>query len=78
MSQLLGFKSKVKVFFDDVSIFTNGTYEDHFQVCAEALKMLQEAGFTVKPEKYAWATQHTKYLGYILLPDGISPILDKF
>ena len=61
---------KVVAFIDNVIL---GTEEEkgHDKVVAEIIKMLEENGLYVKPEKYEWKVREVGFLGVVIGPEGI-------
>jgi hypothetical protein len=64
------------VYLDDVLIFSE-TEKEHVSHIREVLQQLREAKLFVKLLKCKWHTQRTEYLGYIVLPEGISINKDR-
>ncbi|KAG7345950.1 reverse transcriptase RNA-dependent DNA polymerase [Nitzschia inconspicua] len=60
----------IEIYIDDIAIFSK-TWEDHIQLVSKVLRLLQDNGFTVKPEKCEWAVQETNFLGFWFTPDGL-------
>jgi hypothetical protein len=58
-------------FFDDVGVFTDGTFEEHLAEVKKVLTILQDKGFTVKPSKCKWCCKECYYLGYAMQTNGI-------
>jgi len=73
MNDIFANQSSVEKFFDDIAVFTDGTYEEHLQEVSKCLATLQLKGFTVKPTKCTWCQKTVDYLGYTLQTDGIKP-----
>ena len=61
-----------EIFIDDVALFSN-SWEEHQHTVNEALKRLQNAGFTINPLKCEWAVQETDFLGHWFTPEGPKP-----
>jgi hypothetical protein len=68
--------SKVRVFLDDIIIFSS-SLEEHAETLEKVLQKLEEAGLKLKLEKCKFAVQELKFLGYILTKDGISLDQDR-
>ncbi|KAG7367309.1 reverse transcriptase RNA-dependent DNA polymerase [Nitzschia inconspicua] len=62
--------SDIEIYIDDIAIFSK-TWKDHIQLVSKVLRLLQDNGFTVKPEKCEWAVQETNFLGCWFTPDGL-------
>ncbi|KAG7345279.1 reverse transcriptase RNA-dependent DNA polymerase [Nitzschia inconspicua] len=60
----------IEIYIDDIAIFSKN-WEDHIQLVSKVLRLLQDNGFTVKPEKCEWAVQETNFLGFWFTPDGL-------
>ena len=64
-------------YMDDVLVYTNGTLEEHIQHVRKVLKRLQEHELYVKLEKCEFHVQETRFLGFIISPDGIAMDPDR-
>jgi transposase InsO family protein len=73
MEEVLRDMPEVEVYFDDVGIFTKGSYELHLEVVSKVLDRLQSNNFTVNPLKCEWAVKETDWLGFWLTPNGLKP-----
>ena len=73
MISLFGDYIEVEVFFDDVAVFTYGSYTAHLEAVRKVLKVLSESGFSIKAKKCSWARKSVEYLGYIITTDGVKP-----
>jgi transposase InsO family protein len=73
MSKLFADLPYMKVFLDDLLIFSNGTFEDHLEKVKEALRRLHEKNLAVNASKSFWAVQEVDYLGFHLTPHGVEP-----
>ena len=62
-------------FIDDVSIYTNGTREEHFQVVRSVVSKLRAAGLQMDVKKSSFAEKEVKFLGYIVKP-GVGLAMD--
>jgi len=71
MSEIFANQQTVKKFFDDVGVFTDGTFEEHLAEVEKVLTILQDKGFTVKPSKCKWCCKECYYLGYAMQTNGI-------
>jgi hypothetical protein len=57
----------VFVYPDDLTIISNGTYEDHLDKTSIVLGRLKEAGLAVNALKRLWATdKHVGYFGFVV------------
>lgn len=52
-------------FFDDLVIYSNGSFSDHLEHLKEVIVRLQKAGLTVNPEKMTVASNCIEFLGHI-------------
>lgn len=59
-------------FFDDLCVYSNGSFEDHLEKVSEVLGRLQEAGLTVNPEKITIAANHIQFLGHTFKNQSVS------
>ena len=71
-------------FFDDVCVYSNGSFEDHLIKVREVIGRLEHAGLTINPEKITIAANHIQFLGHTfsnqkvtIHPERTSPI-DKY
>ncbi|KAG7345551.1 reverse transcriptase RNA-dependent DNA polymerase [Nitzschia inconspicua] len=62
--------SDIEIYIDDIPIFSK-TWEEHIQLVSKVLRLLQDNGLAVKPEKCEWAVQETNFLGFWFTPDGL-------
>lgn len=58
-------------YIDDILIYSD-TLEEHRHHVRTVLQSLEEAGQYLKPEKCEFQVQQTKYLGLIILSEGMS------
>ena len=63
----------IKVFIDDLLIFSNGTYEDHLDKVKQVLERLQSKNLAVNALKSFWAVKEVDYLGFKLTTQGVLP-----
>ena len=63
----------VKVYIDDVLVFSNGSYEDHLEKVRIVLERLRSKNLAVNIEKTYWAVKQVDYLGFKLTPQGVMP-----
>jgi ribosomal protein L12E/L44/L45/RPP1/RPP2 len=66
--------SKVRVYLDDIIIFSN-SLQEHSDTLDKVLTKLEAAGLKLKREKCKFAVKELKFLGYVLSTEGVS--LDK-
>src|SRR5205809_3576745 len=59
-------------YLDDVLIYTDGTHEEHVQHVRQVLQRLLDHGLYAKLEKCEFHVRETKFLGFIISPDGIA------
>jgi transposase InsO family protein len=63
----------VKVYMDDILIFSSGTYNDHLDKVAGVLQALKNKNLAINAEKSYWAVKEVDYLGFRLTPYGVLP-----
>jgi hypothetical protein len=63
-------------YLDDLIVYS-GSVEEHATHLRVVLRRLQEAGFTLNPDKITIGTVEIKYLGHILSSRGIRVLLDR-
>ena len=63
-------------YLDDLVIYSRSV-EEHSVHLRVALRRLQEAGFTLNPEKVVIAAKEIKYLGHLLSAQGISVLPER-
>ena len=66
----------VIVYLDDILIYSDNL-EDHKKHVREVLRRLHKHGLYPKPEKCKFHTDTTEYLGYCLLPAGLTMAQNK-
>jgi Reverse transcriptase (RNA-dependent DNA polymerase)/RNase H-like domain found in reverse transcriptase/Integrase zinc binding domain/Chromo (CHRromatin Organisation MOdifier) domain/gag-polyprotein putative aspartyl protease len=64
-------------YMDDVLVYTTGTLDEHIQHVRKVLKSLHEHELYVKLEKCEFHVQETKFLGFIISPDGVAMDPDR-
>ncbi len=74
MHQLLGHLPFVRVYIDDVTIYSK-TLEEHMEHLKIVINALYKAGLKLNREKCSLFRDQIKLLGYIISKDGIS--MDK-
>ena len=75
MHPLFSDLSHVECFIDNICIFSLASYTDHPVKVHQVLLRLERNSFTVNPLKCEWAAQTTEYLGFLLTPPDIKPLL---
>ena len=69
---LNGMSDFASAYIDDVIVFSKN-WKDHLLHLGAVLKMIQEAGLTVKREKCQFAMSECVYLGHIVGGGKVSP-----
>ena len=77
MSKLFGDSPWIKVYLDDLLIFSNGSYKDHLKKVDQALARLKSKNLAVNALKTYWAVQEVDYLGFRLTREGVLPQAKK-
>ena len=67
----------VGAFIDDLLIFSNGTFEDHWNKVKIVLKKLKAAGFKISADKLLFGKYDWDYLGFTITRQGIMPLPDN-
>lgn len=62
----------VFAFFDDLCIYSNGSFEDHLLKVREVVTRLQKAGLTINPDKITIAANHIQFLGHMFSNQNVS------
>jgi hypothetical protein len=68
--------SNVKVYLDDILIFSND-FTSHLTHIENVFKKLEEANLKLKPSKCEFAKLKTKFLGFDITSEGIKPCQQK-
>jgi len=63
-------------FLDDLVVYSP-SMEEHADHVREVLQRLQDAGFTLNPEKVTFAANEIKYLGHLVSSRGIKVLPDR-
>lgn len=71
MDELFGDLPFVKVFIDDICIFSKGDLNDHMEKIRVVLDRLREANLQINMKKSKFIADELKYLGFIISPQGI-------
>ena len=66
----------VLVYIDDIIIYSK-TFKEHLVHLELAFKRLEEYNLKLQPKKCLFLPKETKFLGYIISNEGISPDVDK-
>ena len=66
----------VKVYLDDILIFSHN-FDDHLKHIEAVFKKLSQANLKIKPSKCQFAKKGTKFLGFDITSEGISPCREK-
>ena len=74
LSGLIG--SAVLVYLDDL-IVTGATVEEHVSNLCVVLEALQRHKLRVRPEKCQFFKKEVEFLGHLVTPEGIKPLVDK-
>lgn len=64
-------------FFDDLCVYSDGTFEDHLHKVKEVIARLNRAGLTVNPEKITIAANHIQFLGHTFQNQSVSVHSDR-
>jgi hypothetical protein len=77
MTQLFNDCSHIKVYMDDILLFTKGTYGEHLNQVDEALERLRSKNMAINALKSFWAVDKVDYSGFRLTKQGILPQTKK-
>lgn len=77
MAKLFGDLPWVKVYIDDLLIFSDGSYKDHMRKVDKVLERLKSKNLAVNALKSFWAVREVDYLGFRLTPEGVMPQAKK-
>ena len=61
----------VTAYLNDILIYTKSTLEEHIQAVKKVFKALQEADIRLQPNKCKFHVKTVKFLGSIIMTDGI-------
>lgn len=64
-------------FFDDLVIYSDGSFDQHLQQLEEVIQRLQRAGLTINPEKMTVASRQIEFLGHVFRNGTVSFHEDK-
>jgi len=70
----LGF---VRLYIDDLIVFTHGSWTDHLQKLEQVFLWLKAAGLKVNTKKSSFGKSELEYLGYWITREGIQPVPKK-
>ena len=73
VSRIFGHMPGVRVYMDDILIWSNGTYDDHLEKVKKVLDGLSNYNMAVNALKSHWAVREVDYLGFRLTPEGVLP-----
>ena len=77
MQRALGHLPFVRIFIDDVVVFTTGGIEEHYRCVREFLLTCREKGVYLKKSKAQMLKQSLRFLGHTLSSEGCQPQQDK-
>ena len=67
----------VLVYIDDVLVLTKGAFKDHLEKIRTMLQQMRKTGMQIKPNKLFFCAHEAKYLGYIIMQEGLQPQKSK-
>ena len=67
----------VRVYIDDLSHVTKGSWTEHLYILEEMFTRIQKAGLKVNARKSCFGAHKFDYLGYHVTHDGVMPIPKK-
>ena len=76
MNTILGFLPFLKVFLDDILIFSNNE-DEHSNHITQVLNILKDNNLTIGFEKSTFFAKEVKYLGHIISENGIKPDIER-
>ena len=77
MQRALGHLPFVRLFIDDVCVFTKGTIEEHYDCVRTFLLTCREKGVFLKKSKARLLKESIKFLGHTLSKEGCQSQHDK-
>ncbi|KAK3289424.1 hypothetical protein CYMTET_3150 [Cymbomonas tetramitiformis] len=77
MQRALGHLPFVRIFIDDVCVYTSGTVEEHYSAVRTFLLTCREKGVYLKKSKAQMLKSSIKFLGHTLSKEGCQPQHDK-
>ena len=75
--ELLESLEYARAYTDDLLCISRKSLDDHLDKLEEVLKQLRDAGLKVNADKSTFCALERKYLGYVLIKDGIKPQSNK-
>ncbi|GBG73740.1 hypothetical protein CBR_g17080 [Chara braunii] len=66
----------VLVYLDDILVYSR-TLEEHLEHLRQVLETFRRAKYKANRDKCEFVRQELEYLGHFVIPQGISPLLDK-
>ena len=63
----------VEVYIDDIGYWSNDSFKEHMKVVEQILHRLALNRLKCNPLKCAWAVKESKFLGYLMTPNGVKP-----
>lgn len=73
MARLFADQSHIKVYMDDLLVFTKGGYSNHLEAVDKALSRLETKNLAVNAQKTFWCVDKVDYLGFRLTKQGVLP-----
>src|SRR5215469_8698931 len=69
-------RTDIMVYLDDILVLGN-SFNKHLENLEKVLVALDAAGFKIKPQKTFILRKEVKYLGHIISPSGMKPLVNK-
>ena len=63
----------ILTYLNNILVYIKGTLEEHIGYIKKVLTKLLEYKLLLKPEKYKFYKTEVKFLGFIILREGIKP-----
>ena len=67
----------ILIYLNNILVYIKGTLEEYIGYIKKVLIKLLEYKLLLKPEKYKFYKKEVKFLGFIILREGIRPNLKK-